>query len=179
MKAIVSPNIRVRYPDAFEIGEDSVVDDFCYFSTQVSVGRCSHIASNCTIAGGRAHRFALGDYSSISAGVRIWCTSDDFVNDVVTLVPSGIADPKQHLISGDVVLGRCTAVGANSVILPDNHVPDGTVVGALSFVPPRFKFEPWSVYAGVPIRRINARDRKAVLAQVEILARGLATQSDR
>lgn len=173
MKPIVSPSIRVRYPDVFHVGEDSIIDDFCYFSTQVSVGRCSHIASSCTVGGGRAHRFVLGDMSSLSAGVRIWCASDDFRRDIVTIIPAGLPDPKTNVIRGDVVFGDYTAVGANSVVMPDNQIPEGTVIGALSFVPPRSTLEPWSVYAGTPIRRIGARDRDNVLLQARSLAAAL------
>ena len=174
MNAIISKSIRVRHPEHFEVGEDSIVDDFCYFSTKVRIGRCSHIASNCTVAGGVARTFALGDFSSLSAGVRVWCASDDFARDLVTIIPSGIPNPKQHAISGDVILESYTAVGANSVIMPDNTVPEGSVIGALSFVPARFAFEPWTVYAGNPVRAIGSRDRDAVLAQARSLSEALA-----
>ena len=173
MKAIVSPSVRIRYPDAFEVGEDSIVDDFCYFSTGVSIGRCSHVASNCTVAGGSAHRFVLGDFSSVSAGVRIWCASDDFARDLVTVIPAGIEDPKENAIAGDVVFGDYTAIGANSVVMPDNRIPEGTVIGALSLLLPRTSLEPWSVYAGIPVRRTGARDRDAVLAQARRLVGSL------
>jgi hypothetical protein len=39
--------------------------------------------------------------------------------------------------------------------------------GALSFVPPEFSFEPWTVYAGIPIAPVKARNRESVLRQVE------------
>jgi acetyltransferase-like isoleucine patch superfamily enzyme len=174
MKAIVSPHVRIRHPEHFEIGEYSIVDDFSYFSTRVRIGRCSHIASGCSVAGGRDHQFTLGDFSSLSSGVKIWCTSDDFVNDVVTIVPDDAGPVKEHLIEGDVTLASCTAVGANTVVMPGNEVPEGTVIGALSFVPARFAFEPWSVYAGIPIRRIRGRNRTSVSAQAELLRRRLA-----
>ena len=161
--------MRIRHPEHFEIGVYSIVDDFSYFSTRVRIGRCSHIASGCSIAGGREREFVLGDFSSLSSGVKIWCTSDDFANDLVTIVPEGAGAIKQRLITGDVVFENCTAVGANAVVMPGNHVPEGTVIGALSFVPARFQFEPWAVYAGIPIRRIGSRNRDQVQAQAEKL----------
>lgn len=169
MNPIISSNIRVRQPEHFVVGEYSIVDDFCYFSTRVRIGRCSHIASGCSVAGGGEYQFELGVFSSLSSGVKIWCTSDDFVNDIVTITPQGIGQVKTHLITGDVLIGDYTAIGSNSVVLPDNQIPTGTVVGALSFVPARFRFEPWSVYAGTPIRFIRPRNRDNVLRQVEIL----------
>ena len=173
MKPIISPNIRVRCPESFEIGKYSIIDDFCYFSTKVKVGKCSHIASGCSIAGGKERQFVLGDYSSLSSGVKIWCSSDDFINDVVTIIPPGLGKIKNHLITGDVILENYTAVGANSVIMPCNHIPEGTVIGALSFVPPNYQFKPWSVYAGIPIRYIKPRNRENIITQVAEIERQL------
>ena len=168
---IVSKNVRIRHPDHFVVGEGSIVDDFCYFSTKVTIGRYSHIAANCTVAGGGDRHFSLGDYSSVSSGARIWCTSDDFVNDIVCILPSWAPDVKEHSISGDVAIGHFTGIGSNAVIMPRNTIPEGTVVGALSFVPAAFAFEPWSVYAGTPIRLVGRRSRDAVMRQVETLNR--------
>ena len=172
MKPIVSPQTRVRYPEHFHIGDFSIVDDYCYFSTRIAIGQCSHIATGCSIAGGVGRQFTLGDFCSLSAGVRIWCTSNDFANDLVALLPAGV-DPI-HQIEGDVALADYTGVGANSVVMPGNVVPDGTVMGALSFVPPHFAFEPWSVYAGSPIRLVGRRNRDNVSAQADRLRRQLA-----
>lgn len=166
MKPIISPNSRIRHPEHFVVGEYSIVDDFCYFSTKVRIGRCTHIASGCSIAGGGERQFEIGDYCSLSSGVKIWCTSDDFVNDLVTIIPAGIAQVKDHLISGDVTLENYTAVGSNSVVMPKNTIPEGAAIGALSFVPAGFDFQPWSVYAGVPIRYVRPRNRQNVLDQL-------------
>jgi acetyltransferase-like isoleucine patch superfamily enzyme len=166
-RSIISGQIRVRHPSHFHVGEGSIVDDYSYFSTKLFLGRWSHIASGCTLAGGFERTVRIGNYSSVSAGVRVWCTSDDFVNDIVTILPPGCPSVKENLIQGDVTLDSYTAVGANSVVMPENHVPEGVAIGALSFVPPRFRFQPWSVYAGNPLRLIKARNKASVLSQVE------------
>ena len=170
MKPIVSASTRVRHPEDFVIGEDSIVDDFCYFSTKVRIGRCTHIASGCSVAGGADMLFEIGDFSSLSSGVKVWCTSDDFVNDLVTIIPPGIEQVKEHLIRSDVTFGNYTAVGSNSVVMPNREIPEGTAIGALSFVPANFTFEPWSVYAGTPLRFIRPRNKEKVLEQARKLA---------
>ncbi len=177
IEPIISKNIRVRHPEHFSVGEGSIVDDFCYFSTKVAIGRFSHIASGCTVAGGVERQFVLGDYSTVSSGVRIWCTSDDFVNDVITIIPRGVSDIKENLIVGDVVFENYTGVGANSVVMPHNRIPEGTAIGALSFVPPHFQFKPWTVYAGFPIRFVRARNRESVMRQVEKLEKQLRSRT--
>lgn len=169
VKAIVSPNCRIRHPEHFDVGSFSIVDDFCYISARVRIGMCSHVASGCSIAGGSSYQFTLGDFCSLSSGVKIWCVSNDFVNDLVCIVPAPGGDIGAHPIEGDVTMGHYTAVGANAVVMPDNNVPEGTVIGALSLVPVRFPFEPWSVYAGVPVRRVGPRNQASVLRQAEVL----------
>jgi len=165
VKPIISPQTRLRHPTLVEVGAYSIIDDFCYISTRVRIGRFCHVASGCSIAGGKDRLFVFEDFGSLSSGVKVWCVSDDFVNDLVTIIPPEAGEIKDHLIAGDVHIGPCAAVGSNTVIMPDNRLPEGTAVGALSFVPVRYPFEPWTVYAGVPIRPIKKRNRAAVLAQ--------------
>lgn len=169
LRPIISPNSRVRYPEHLVVGAYSIIDDFCYLSTKVRIGQCSHIASGCSIAGGVERQFVLGDFSSLSSGVKVWCTSDNFTNDIVTILPEEAGPIKSKLIAGDVIIGDFTAVGSNAVIMPNNHIPIGSVIGALSFVPAGFDFKPWSIYAGIPIRYIGQRNRDNVLAQTEKL----------
>lgn len=173
MKAIISANTRIRHNEEFVAGEDSIVDDFCYFSTRVRIGKCTHIASGCSVAGGVARKFEIGDFCSLSSGVKIWCTSDDFANDLVTIIPAGIEQVKTNLISGDVSIGNYSAIGSNSVIMPHNSIPEGTAIGALSFVPTGFQFSPWGVYAGIPVRFIRPRNRENVMHQVAQLTESL------
>ncbi len=167
IEPIISENIRIRVPDAFDVGEGTVVDDFCYFSTRVVIGRFCHLANGVSVGGGGDRTFTLGDFSSISAGVKIWCSSDDFGRDMAALFPAYV-DVDKNTISGDVSLGELTVVGANSVVMPANDIPDGVAIGALSFVPPRFKFNEWSLYAGVPIRLIRVRDRSEIIRQRDV-----------
>jgi acetyltransferase-like isoleucine patch superfamily enzyme len=167
VKPIISPNCRIRYPELFAVGDDSIVDDFCYFSTRVEIGRSVHVAAGCVVAGGRERTFRMADFAALAHGAKVYCTSDDFVHDLAGIIPQGMDDPKTHSIVGDVTFHECAIVGANSVVMPGNELLEGVAVGALSFVPPRFRFEPWTVYAGQPIKKVMPRDRKNVLAQVE------------
>lgn len=178
MSPIVSKNIRVRHPDHFLVGPDSIVDDYCYFSARVVIGSGSHVAAGCSMAGGVKYLVTLGDFSSLSAGVRIWCRSNDFVNDVVAIVPEDMELDANPVLAGDVRLDNYTGVGSNAVIMPNTVVGEGATVGALSFVPPGSRLEPWWVYAGVPARKVRPRNRDRVLRQVEQLRAHLANRGE-
>jgi acetyltransferase-like isoleucine patch superfamily enzyme len=175
LNAIVSPDCRIRYPEHFVVGDHSIVDDYCYFSTKVRVGVRSHIAASCTIAGGPSYTFSLGDFSSLASGVRVYCSSNDYVNGLVMIAPDGLDEPLEE-IAGDVTIGNYTGIGANTVIMPGNAIPEGTVIGAMSFVPSTFWFEPWAVYVGSPIRLVKNRNKAKVLAEVERVRRALGVR---
>lgn len=169
MDAIISKNTRIRYPEDFRVGKFSIVDDFCYFSTRVEIGMATHIAPNCTVGGGREYLFQVGDYSSVSSGVRVYCASNDYVNDLVVLKPAGTNAIGDNLVCGDVLLGNYTGVGANAVIMPGNNIPEGVAIGSLSYIPAFFQFEPWTVYAGIPAKPVKVRNRERILDQIKLM----------
>ena len=158
---IVSPNVRIRVPDHFEIGEGSVVDDWCYFSTRVKIGVGTHIANNVSISGGPERQFTIGDYTGLASGVHVYCESNNYADDLIAINLDG-GSP----LIGDVTIGNYTGVGTNSIIMPGVILPEGCAVGALSFVPAFAELEPWTLYAGIPVRAIQVRNRERVLSQV-------------
>jgi acetyltransferase-like isoleucine patch superfamily enzyme len=165
---VLGEYVVLKKPEALEVGDNVRIADFCRISSPCK------IASNCEIApgtyiagGGDTHHFSMGEYSSLASGVRVWLSSNDYVNE---LVAHNVPYVKE--IEGNVELGRYTGVGTNSVIMPDNHIPEGVVIGALSFVPSQFKFEPWSVYAGRPIRLIKRRNKENILKTLQKLHEG-------
>lgn len=170
MQSIISPNTRIRY--GYQIGIHSIIDDFCYISTQFVIGDFVHIASNCTIAGGNKVKFTHMGFGSLASGVKVFCGTDDFVNDLAVVLPKELCEIKDHIRYGNVLLSKYVTVGANSVIMPNNYIPEGTCIGALSFVPSNFDFEPWSIYAGYPkLKLIKKRNKENVLKQVEEINR--------
>ncbi len=165
-KNIISENIRIRYPNHFQLGNNNIVDDYCYFSTKIRIGSYSHIANNVSIGGGLDYQFLLGDYCSISSGVRIWCSSNNFIDDIGSFAGENHFDDR---ISGNVEISNLCIVGTNTVIMPDNYLPIGVTIGALSYVPTKFSFEPWTLYAGIPIKFIRKRNKDQILNKYKIL----------
>ena len=108
----------------------------------------------------------MGSCSSLAAGVRVWLSSNDYVNELVTH-----SLPQVKEIQGNVTLGNYTGVGTNTVIMPNNDIPEGVAIGALSFVPSNYKFEPWTVYAGRPIRPIKKRNKENILKTLKALGK--------
>lgn len=162
---IIGKSVRIRQPQFCSIGDDSIIDDFTYISTKLKMGLNSHIASNVTIGGGKDFTFVLGDLCGISAGVTIWCASDDYINDLI-----GTQDKQiKKMITGDVIMNNFTGIGANSVIMPNVVFSEGAAVGALSLIRPNTVLEPWMFYVGIPAKPIRKRNKEDILLQVKKL----------
>jgi len=167
-KVIIGKTVRIRHPEFCTIGNNSIIDDFTYVSTKLQIGKNTHIASSVSIAGGQDYTCTIGDFCSVSAGVKIWCRSNDFVNDLIAIMPKGI---KTNAVEGDVKIENYTGIGSNSVIMPDVTILEGASIGSLSFVKSHQILEPWTVYTGIPAKPTKKRNKKAVLEQLKEFAK--------
>jgi acetyltransferase-like isoleucine patch superfamily enzyme len=179
---IISQNVRIRYPEHFRVGEWVIIDDFCYFSTQVQIADFAHIAPGVNVSGGPLRVFRMEDFTGVAAGASIHCTSGDYSNEIAGIFPPWLladGDLRQHYYEGDVVLEKYSLVGVNAVVMPDNVLPIGSVVGALSYVPPSATLKPWTVYAGIPVRPVNRRNQDRVLEQAAEIQRRIDRHKER
>ena len=107
--------VIIKKPDLMTIGDNVRISDFCRISSACDIGSDCEIAPGTYIAGGDGkYTFKMGECSSLAAGVKVWLSSNDYVNELVTH-----SVPEVKEIQGNVTLGKYTGVGTNSVIMPN------------------------------------------------------------
>jgi galactoside O-acetyltransferase len=151
------------------LGSNVRIDDFCVLSAGVggiAIGSHVHVAVYSSLIGNGAIR--LGDFAGLSSRVSIYSSSDDYSG--ASLTNPTVPEEFKHAEHADVELGRHVIVGAGSVILPGAVLAEGVAVGALSLV--RGRCEPFSVWSGVPARRIGARSRELLAVEARWRASG-------
>ena len=159
MNVIIGKTVRIRYPELIEIGDNVIIDDFCYISTALQLDSNIHIAAGCKLIGGKKATISIGEFSTLAPNVVLAAGSDDYSAGIASpLVPTEF---KGNVEIGEITLGRHCIIGANSTILPNVHMADGSAVGAQTLV--KTNLEPWHLYAGVPARLIRKRDRDRIL----------------
>lgn len=151
----------IRQQDDFMMGAYCNVLDYSLISPKTKLGNFCLIDRLCIIAGSNYH-FTMEDFSGIGGNVTIWCQSNDYVNNLVSMSAQ---------IKGDVTMKKYSGIGAGTVVMPNNIIPEGTTIGANSFIPANFPFQEWTVYAGNPLRIIKLRNRDSVLHEAEELAK--------
>jgi len=161
----ISDKAVIYDAEKMEIGDFSRIDDFCVISGKVKMGRNVHIAVFCNIAGG-TEGITIDDFSGIAYGSQVFSQTDDYSGRVLTgpTIPEKYTDVSRKPIH----IKRHCIVGASSVILPGVVLEEGTSVGALSLVAK--STESWSIYFGIPAKKIKDRDRKMLDLEKEYLA---------
>jgi galactoside O-acetyltransferase len=150
---IIGKTVRIRYPELVEIGDNVIIDDFTYISTQLKLHKNTHISSGCKIIGGRDAFVEMYEFSTLAPNVVLSAGSDDYIGGIATpMVPMKY---KGDAKIGKIILNKHCIVGAGSVVLPDVVFETGACVGALSLV--NKNLCQWELYAGIPARKIKNR----------------------
>jgi acetyltransferase-like isoleucine patch superfamily enzyme len=163
-KVRISDRASIYEPELISIADYSRIDDFCVVSGNVTIGRNVHFPVFCNVAGGEPG-ITFGDFSCLAYGVHVFAQSDDYSGQ--TLTNSTIPDIFKCEIKKPVHVCRHCIVGASSVIMPGVVLAEGTAVGAMTMVTK--STEPWSIYVGIPARRIRARSRDLLLLESRYL----------
>jgi acetyltransferase-like isoleucine patch superfamily enzyme len=160
---IIGKTVRIRKPEECIIGDNTIIDDFCYISCAVEIGNNCHISSHVSISGGSG-KFKMGNFSTISSHCSIHCASSDY-SKVSLDLPSV---PKNLQFGGevkDVIIGDYVTIGSHSCLLPGVNAEIGSACGAFSLI--KEKMEPWFLYIGIPAKKIKLRDKKEFLKNIK------------
>ncbi|EMB9654887.1 acyltransferase [Escherichia coli] len=148
------------------LGDNIRIDDFCVISSGAGgffIGSHIHIAIYSSIIG--QGKVTLSDFSNISSRVSIYSSNDDYSGAALT---SPVVDPRfANVMHGEVYLGKHVIVGSGSIILPNSIINEGVAIGALSMV--KGELEPFTIYAGSPLRKIKKRKKSLLNLEKEFL----------
>ena len=150
----VSTKASIYNANQIEIGDNSRIDDFSVISGQVSLGRNVHVAVFSNIAGGDSG-ILIEDFSGIAYGGNLFAQSDDYSG--LSLTNPTIPDIYKSEVKKPIVVERHSIIGANSIVFPGVTLAVGTAIGCMSLVTKNT--EPWSIYFGVPAKKIKRRKR--------------------
>jgi acetyltransferase-like isoleucine patch superfamily enzyme len=148
------------YTSNFKVGSNVRIDDFCVIKGNIIIGSNVHIASFCQLEGQQS--IIMENFSGLSSRVSIFTQSDDYSGK--SLTNPMIHEKFKNVKKGKVEIKEHVIVGTNSVVLPGVKINEGSAVGAFSLI--NKDLEPWSVYAGIPSRKIKERS-KEILKLVE------------
>lgn len=164
----ISPQAVIVNADLVEIGSHVAIDPFTVITTALTLGSYIHIAPHCSIIGGRNGRLVMGDFSSLAAGCRIICSSDDYSGEGL----NGAVIPLKYRVVKftTITIGRFASLATNVMVLPGVTIGEGAVAAAGATV--NRDLEPWGIYAGSPVRQVGTRKSEKIIAYAKEIMQG-------
>jgi acetyltransferase-like isoleucine patch superfamily enzyme len=162
---LVSDKAAIYNADQIEIGDHSRIDDFCVLSGRITIGRHVHVTVFCNIAGA-SEGVVIGDFCALSYRTCVFTRSEDYSGQAL---PGPLVPARYTLVTNKAVqIGDHCIVGAGCVIMPGASLAVGTSVGAMSLV--LTTTQEWSIYTGVPARKLKDRQRGLLDLHAQYLA---------
>lgn len=162
---LIDKNCTIIGLNNISIGSNVRIDAYTTITASegggLTIGSNIHIAGYCLLAASGG--IIMEDFSAISHGTKIYSASDDYSGGYLT--NAVIPDKYKNVKRGLVTLKKHSLIGSSSVLLPGVVVGEGTTVGAMSLVSK--SLDDWSVYAGIPAKKIKDRPRDLLRLEYE------------
>lgn len=159
----ISKKISVYNPSEVSIGDNTRIDDFCVLSGNIKIGKNVHVAAGVYLFGGD-EGIIIGDYVGISSRCSIYALTDDYSGNYLT--NPTIDDKYKNVIKKQVIFKKHSIVGSGSVILPGSILEEGVAIGSMCLV--NGPTDPWSIYVGIPYRKLKERSKRILELEKEL-----------
>jgi len=150
---------QILSPERISIGDSVIIDDFVFLmgGEETILASFIHIGAFSSVLGGGY--LIMEDFAGISSGVRVFTGNEDYLGECLTnpAVPSPYRLPTRS----SVHIKKHVIIGANTVILPGVTIGEGAAIGANSLVTK--DCDPWTIYAGSPVRPFKIRQREKII----------------
>lgn len=159
---LISDKASIYNSKNISIGSNVRIDDFCILSAGdggIVIGNYVHIACYTSLIG-QASIF-IGNYCGISARTSVYSSSDDYSGEY--LFGPTVREELKKITNEPVKILDYTIIGAGSMIMPGVEIGIGVATGSYTFV--NKSLEQWSVYIGIPAKKI--KDRKQDLLNLK------------
>jgi acetyltransferase-like isoleucine patch superfamily enzyme len=160
----ISTKASIYDCNQIEIGDSSRIDDFCVISGKINIGCHVHLTPMCLVAGGEKG-VLIGDFVTMAYGVKVFSQSDDYSGQ--TMTNSTVPGKYKNEYKDRVVIKKHSIIGAGSIVMPGVILEEGVSIGAMALVTK--STDSWSIYVGVPARKIKKRSKELLNLEADFL----------
>ena len=136
-----------------KVGEGTFVAETAVLIGDVTVGKDSSLWYNVVLRGD-VNKITIGDRTNIQDGTVIHTLYDGSKHPSQTHIGSYVSVGHNAVIHGATIEDDCL-IGMGAIILDNAVVATGSIIAAGALVLSNQKLEPYSVYAGVPAKKVK------------------------
>jgi galactoside O-acetyltransferase len=155
INVLVSKKVSIYGAEKISIGNNVRIDDFCILSGNIKIGNYVHISAYCALYG--KFGIEIGDFCGCSPRTTLFSASDDFSGEF--MIGPMVSEEYTNVKGGPIKLENYVQIGASSVVMPNITLKEGSAAGTFSFI--NKDLDEWSIYVGIPSKKIKNREKKA------------------
>lgn len=150
---LISKKCSIYGAENISVGNNVRIDDFTILSGNIKIGNYVHISAYTALYG--KYGITIGNFCGISPRCTLFSASDDFSGEY--MISPMVDDKYINLSTGLIKMCNYTQIGANSIIMPNITINEGSICGAFSFV--NKDLDEWSMYKGIPAKKYKDRNQ--------------------
>lgn len=164
---VIYEPVTIIAPEKMVLKNNILISEYAYLAGGLGfyIGNYIHIAAHVSVSGGGY--CILEDFTGLSAGVRLITGSDDFTGQAMSnpMVPTEFRKVTRSFVH----LEKHALLATGVIVHPGVTIGEGAVASSGSVV--TSDLEPWSIYRGIPARKVRERPRDRILSFEKELAR--------
>lgn len=163
---LISRKASIYKPEVIALGSHVRVDDFCILSggTSIEVGSFIHIGAYSALFGGGG--ILMEDFSGMSPRCSLHSESDDGLGRSLT-GPTIPMKYKPRFSKAPILMRRHAALATGCTVMPGVEFMEGSGAGAHSLV--LKDCEAWTIYSGVPAKKLMRRSKQMLEIEKKFL----------
>lgn len=154
---LISRKSSIYGANKMEIGNHVRIDDYTFLSGNIIIENYVHISAYCALVAGDS-LIHMKDFSGLSSRVTVYAVSDDYSGDY--LANPTVPNQYKNIKKEEVIFEKYSIIGTGTTILPGAYINEGVSIGSMSLVTK--KTEAWTIYVGIPAKKIKERSKKMI-----------------
>lgn len=156
----IGENTIFTNPKGVSLMDNVRIDPFSLITTNLFVDSYSQICSHVVIGGGKEQTVKLGKWCFIGYGSKLFTASEDYSGEYG---PVNEFWGNNKINRGDITFKDYAGVASDVIVMPDNTLHEGCLIGAKSFMYSKTFLFKWTVYLGNPLVFKKNRNRDKVI----------------
>jgi galactoside O-acetyltransferase len=173
---VIHDPVAIINPEAITLNNNIIISEFVFIAAGegLYLGNFIHLAAHSCISGGGV--CVLEDFVGVCAGVKIITGSDDVSGKGIPTptIPKELQKQYRSVYRSYVHCQKHSFLATNVVVQPGVTIGEGAVVSSGSVVTK--DVEPWSVYMGIPARKVKKRPKEKILEMEKTLYRACGVE---
>lgn len=156
----IGQNVIFTNPREVHLGSRVRIDPNVLITTALKTGNNIQICANAVLGGGSKQTITLGDWAYIGYHSSLFCGSESYSGD---FGPVNAYWGSNKVYEGDIEFKDYAGVASNVIVMPGITLPEGTVIGAMSFVYSDKDLLPYSIFLGNPLKYHKPRNKENII----------------